>query len=183
MGKLRVGFALFFSAVALLGCEGRAARTPPGEQSLVRIDRTRCVPSSRLEGPREAVAISCAEAFVARNGYTDAPAVDDTAQLALESIEFEQSLPELRARRRNTLESLGYGVCPLGAAGPGLAVVFRYIGDTLRRTGRAVTMTADFDSLRVQHQDFILANVADSGAACHRVVRVRGQIREHAPAT
>jgi hypothetical protein len=138
----------------------------------------RCLPSARLESSREGVAILCAEAFVARNGYTDAPAVSDTGQLAFESIELERSLTALLARRRSTLESNAYGVCPLGAVGPGLTVVFRYHGATVRRTGRAVTMTAGFDSLRVQHRDFILANVADSGAACSRVTHVRGQIRQ-----
>jgi hypothetical protein len=85
---------------------------------------------------------------------------------------------QVLAHRRSTLESNTYGVCALGAVGPGLTVVFRYHGDTVRRTGRAVTMTAGFDSLRVQHQDFILANVADSGAACSRAGPVtRPQLR------
>jgi hypothetical protein len=159
-------------------CGGGVARDDPDSGQLVRIDRVRCLPSSRLESSREGVAILCAEAFVARNGYTDAPPVSDTTQLAFESIEWKRSLTALLAHRRNTLESSAYGVCPLGAVGPGLAVVFRYRADTVRSTGRAVTMTAGFDSLRVQHRDFILANVADSGAACSRVTYVRGQISE-----
>jgi hypothetical protein len=167
---MRIGYRMLaiLGLCVVTGCGGDG-RDDPRDGRLVRIDRVRCLPSSRLESSREGVAILCAEAFVARNGYTDAPPVSDTTQLAFESIEFERSLTTLLAHRRNTLESNAYGVCPLGAVGPGLAVVFRHLGDTVRRTGRAVTMTAGFDSLRVQHRDFILANVADSGAACSRV--------------
>jgi hypothetical protein len=180
--RLRSFVACTFVAVATAaGCGSDAPRGSPGASSLVRIDRTRCIPSRRLGVPRELVALLCAEAFVARNGYTDAPATGDTTQLAFESIEASQSAAQLLADRRNTLESRAYGLCPLGAAGPGLAVIFRYRADTLRPIGRAVTMTADLDSLRVQHRDFILANVADSGTACVRLVSARGRIREPRP--
>jgi hypothetical protein len=90
-------------------------------------------------------AVRCAEDFIRRNGYTSEPA---TGPLQTESF----NSPTLE-RRTGTLVKAAAGYAPYP---PGHLVPFRYTSGTTK-TGRAVTMSATFDRMRVEHQDFILS--------------------------
>ena len=107
----------------------------------------------------EASAISAAEEFIVMNGYTDLPPTEDKSNLSFESLEWSRDPEEILKRRRNTLEKQAYGVSRYRDGGySGWSVVFRYRVDN-GRIGRAVTMNADFNNIRVQHQDTILDKV------------------------
>ncbi|HEX8832454.1 MAG TPA: hypothetical protein VF705_14865 [Longimicrobium sp.] len=108
-------------------------------------------------------AVACAEEFVHRNGYTDAPPAADSSLVATESIEWSGSLAELLASRRNTLEAQAFSVCTFGDEG--YAVVFRFRGGSADH-GRVVTMSPRFGGLRVEHQDFALSNVTERRVGC-----------------
>jgi hypothetical protein len=117
-----------------------------------------------------------AEEFIARNGYTD---VDpDRDNLSYEAVEFANGIDKMLEERRNTLESRAYGVRYGGRMGTngGWTVVFRYkksgvdtpkakvkgLGvdwSLFEKSGRAVTMDADFGNLRVEHKGFWLDKV------------------------
>lgn len=106
---------------------------------------------------REA-AIQIAEDFIADNGYTDLPPVEDRSKLSFESIEWEPDLDEMLRLRHNSLEKTAFGTSrgiwrdPLG-----WTVAFRYKnGDDVR--GRAVTMSSKGENIRVEHKDFLLVN-------------------------
>jgi hypothetical protein len=114
-------------------------------------------------------AVRLAECFVQLNGYTALPPMEDTSQLAYESLTFGATVEEELQLRHNTLESKAYGVMGGGRAEDGWTVVFRYnlsdakfsdyapaYQEQLKTVGRAVTMDAYGGTLRVQHQDMYL---------------------------
>ena len=132
-----------------LAC-GRAP--PPADLAGRWPDAQTCPVPRGVPGPEAAV--RCAEAFIARNGYTPAPPAD-SAQLAFETIEWAVSLREILAQRRGTLEPRGAALCEGGARGPGYTVAFRYQESADTTRGRAVTMTPSHGRLRVEHQEFM----------------------------
>ncbi|HEY0779783.1 MAG TPA: hypothetical protein VGD56_17580 [Gemmatirosa sp.] len=129
--------------------------TPPAAAADVR----RCPAVARPGQDWAARAVTCAEAFVARNGYTDlAPA--DATQLADESIEVGTTTVEVLASRRGTLARRAAAVCRgTPGAAAGYTVAFAAAGDRARRYGTAVTMDSAFGQLRVQHQGVQLGAV------------------------
>lgn len=146
---------MIFGAVLLAGCAGRAPAAAPSSA----VDPRACAVPMTEQTP-EAQAVACAEEFIARNGYTDAE--PDTARLATESIEWGPAEETLK-RRRGSLESPAAGVCADSAGYP-YTVVFRHRSS--QTSARAVTMTVRFDEMRVQHREFILANVAERRFGC-----------------
>lgn len=122
-----------------------------------------CRPPDGLAG--QAAAVECAEAFVARNGYTLAPPVD-SAELVLEFLECGGSVEELLACRRGTLESWAAVVCDGSAGRQGNTVAFQYADQTVSRNGRAVTMSRGFTRLEIGHQDFLLADAMQGAFGC-----------------
>lgn len=110
----------------------------------------------------ESEAVRLAECFVVQNGYTDLPPMQDLSKLSYET--FDDVPPAERALevRRNTLERRAYGVRNGGKGGDrvdvadGWTVVFRYNPDTKGR-GRAVTMDAYGNHIRMQHPDYPLS--------------------------
>jgi hypothetical protein len=126
-------------------------------------------------------AVWCAEQFVARNGYTDRPAVADTSLLASESFELSSSAAEMLRMRDNTLEPQAVGLCapsPSEARAPtnGYIIAFRY-RDTAG-TMRGVTMSDRFTNLRMQHQDLNPAVLDSAHYGCRRRV-LKIPIRQH----
>ena len=122
-------------------------------------------------------AAECAEAFLARNGYTQDPPNADSVQIAFESLElWGPSLRDILTQRRGMLQPKAYGVCH--GEGDAYTVVFQYaptaFGGTLadaatRPNGRGVTMDGAYAGLRMQHQEFRLAAVDEEQAGCRRL--------------
>ena len=116
----------------------------------------------------EAEAIQIAEKFVADNGYTDLPPVQDKTKLSYESI--DSSDPDQRLKGRyNTLERKAYAVARGNVSKDGWIIVFRYNPNNeqyrrvipnyeqfIKGVGRAVTMKTDGSNIRMQHQDIKL---------------------------
>jgi hypothetical protein len=155
--------ALIASALSTFAASGLAA-----QQSAVRecgVARDSAVSDAQH-------AIACAEEFVRRNGYTEAPPTADSL-LAFESIESVNSLRELLERRHDTLGERAFAVCIGKADGDGLtghsyAVVF-LVRITSLPHARVVTMSAQFDQLRVQHRGFVFSHVEDRHFGCRSV--------------
>jgi len=117
-------------------------------------------PQAQEKNLSEAEAISFAEQFIARNGYTDLP--PDKSKLANERIEWESNLDEMLKERRDTLERKAFGLIREGKSAHGWTIVFRYKHPSsrqMRRNGRAVTMNLDGGEMRVEYVDFILRYV------------------------
>ena len=137
-------FVVLVGLVLVAGCgatqragETKPAPTVPTERAC-RVERGKNEPS-------ECFAVRCAEDFVRRNGYTADEATGPVVRESVHSLTLEQ--------RRGMLErsAVGYRAYP-----PGHLVVFKY-STSAGKTARAVTMGADFDDLRVEHQDFLLS--------------------------
>jgi hypothetical protein len=158
----RPSFVALVTTLALTGCTtGSAARIfPHAGRNL----RTCDVPAPAAESPTSR-AIRCAEAFIARNGYTDVDEAVDPGRIASESIEYASSLEQLLAWRRGTLRARAFGTCVSDKAERAFTVVFEY-AEGGSANGRAVTMSSTFDNLRVQHSDFILSAVTERRHGC-----------------
>ena len=91
----------------------------------------------------ECFAVRCAEDFIRRTGNTlDAPN-DPVVRESVYSPTLEGPALERSAA--------GYRPYP-----PGHLVVFKYLSSA-GKTGRAVTMSGEFDDLRLAHQEFVLS--------------------------
>jgi hypothetical protein len=135
----------------------------------------------------ETQVISIAEHFVAENGYTDLPPMEDRSKLFHESLEGGSTPDEILAFRQNTLERSAYGIKKAlrnGAGwreGTGWTVAFRFQGDNaklqrafneygnssyedyIRKYGRAVSMDLNGNNIRVEHEDIPLEFVSKIG--------------------
>lgn len=121
------------------------------------------------------VAVKCAEAFVARNGYTLAPPAWGSAQLAEESFESGIFWQDILQRRRNSLEPKAAWVCAEASDRPDMAytVVFHYRDRRVTAVARMVTMDREFSGLRMQQQPVRLSALTDPDLGC-RPVSPRG---------
>jgi hypothetical protein len=137
-------FVVLASLALIEGCG--AAQPAGGAKTASRPPREPACPLARAtkESP-ECFAVRCAEDFVRRNGYTGDAA---TGPIVPESVH-----PVTLEERQGMLDGAAVGYRPYP---PGHLVVFRYSGST-GKTARAVTMSGDFDGLRVEHQDFRLS--------------------------
>lgn len=136
-------------------------------------------PTTAAEGA-EKEAVACAEAFIRRNGYTDAAPVHDSTQLAAESYPLPLGLAELLEMRRGSLEPRAYGVCR-STGWHAYTVVFRLAssGEDLdprsearrQTTGRAVTMDGSYQHVVMQHREFSIAAIDQPHQGCRRLAR------------
>ena len=112
-------------------------------------------------------AVQLAESFAIANGYTSLPPMEDKSKLSYESWGDGSPADEALKRRHDTIESKAYGV--MSKEKYGWAVVFRYnlrnegfsrvdpkLLKHFKSVGRAITMDANGDNLRVEHEDFEL---------------------------
>ncbi len=108
----------------------------------------------------ETEAIKIAENFIIENGYTDLPAMSDKKNLVFESIEWSSDVEEILKERHNTLQKKAYGILN-GRKGNtvGFTVVFLFVDNSIKKTGRAVTMDLDGKNIRVEHVDIFLKAV------------------------
>jgi hypothetical protein len=115
----------------------------------------------------EVAAIQCAEAFIARNGYTQVEPTTTLELIASESVEDDTALSALLEHRHNQLGPSAIVVCPgrvIRRTEPGWTVAFgvtkEYLPDSMaQRMGirdleRAVTMDTTFGELRMEHMPF-----------------------------
>jgi hypothetical protein len=94
----------------------------------------------------EDMARRCAEAFIRENGYTPAPATEDTTRWVLEVGE-RGPWPGVLALREGSLEpEAGAVQCSVRQC----VVLFRVRRDALRCAYRIVTMTQVFTRLRLE---------------------------------
>jgi hypothetical protein len=135
------------SLVCLALVEGCSATQRPGDTQTAAAphgERACRVTRAKSESP-ECFAVRCAEDFVRRNGYTLDPT---TGPVVKESV-YSPTLEERRGMLARS--AIGYRPYP-----PGHLVVFKYSSST-GKTARAVTMSGEFDDLRVEHQEFLLS--------------------------
>jgi len=112
-------------------------------------------------------AVQLAECFIAQNGYTDLPPLEDKSKLTPESV--WPGTDELGMRmRHDSLERRAYGYLAGVRYTGGWGVVFRCkykeryaevvpnYAESLEKVGRIVTMDAYGNRMRVEHQGFNL---------------------------
>lgn len=112
-------------------------------------------------------AISVAEDFIARNGYTESPPSADESEIVFESTDPSDRVLAL-AGRSNTLEPKSYMAMRRDQPS-GWIVVFRYnaanihlrsvvpnFDEYLKLYGRAVVMDLGGASIHIEHQDIAL---------------------------
>jgi hypothetical protein len=103
----------------------------------------------------QAGAIRIAEYFVRGNGYTDQGEVFPAGEITLESIEVYNTLDEIMASRKGTLESAACLAKYADETATWL-VAFRYRNSSDPSRGRAVTMDSHGGNIKMNHQDIIL---------------------------
>jgi hypothetical protein len=134
-------------ALALLACGGTREETAPAQVApWLRADPRRCLLIRDLSEDMEVMARRCAEEFVRENGYTLAPASDDSTRWVLEVGEHS-GWPRVLALREGTLaEEASTSQCSMRQC----VVLFRMRRQTLACAYRAVTMSQVFTRLRVE---------------------------------
>lgn len=158
-------YLLVASLLLFSGCSRDRNPVVPAEPqtSSATLSRSHPSPAATITETDEEKAVRLAEAFVERNGYTAAPA--DREHLTNESLELSSNVEEILADRKDTLEPKAYGITRGGRGTKyGWTVVFRYRqvpanGAPNEKTGRAVTMDEYFESLIMQHVDFLLDKI------------------------
>jgi hypothetical protein len=149
------------SVVSLIFAAGLGAQTRPADT----LDASRrCVVNRTPEESLGLYVKRCAEDFVTRNGYTSAPATNDSSQWATESIEIGSSWKEVLQWRHNTLRAQAVSA---GCDSTGCAALFLSTDPKERCYWRVVTMNARGMGMRMQHQ----SAVPRSGSAEERECR------------
>ncbi|MFN8575118.1 MAG: hypothetical protein U0132_23900 [Gemmatimonadaceae bacterium] len=164
-------FLLALACLIILACHSRDAATNNGHA--VSADSSRfCGLTIPASLPRDSIAVRCAEAFVARNGYTDVP-VQDTGAIAHEFIEPGATPREVLSYRRHSLGSRGVTLCHDRREQPGFTVGFAAPADTVMQVGRAVTMDSSFRGVKMEHQTY-LPRAAAATVGCAWIARSAG---------
>jgi hypothetical protein len=155
---------LLISMLLMAGCAGSGKNVSMAAAPEKTPENTvQAAPAQTKTETDEAKAVRLAEEFIKLNGYTDAPA--DKEHLTSEPIEWESDLDKMLVMRKNSLEAKAFGVSQGGkGTDRGWTVVFRPQFSRVDKkrnlkTGRAVTMDENFQSLKVQHEGYILARV------------------------
>lgn len=162
----------FIATWLLIGAAAGCAPTPGPRECAVEV---------RGLSPRDA-AVRCAETFVARNGYTTAPATERLDRIAWETVEEPLPPAEIVALRRGELEPRAEWLCTLRflrLREPGFTVGFRLrstpLIDTLQMHRnfpsldtllRAVTMDTMFSDLRMEHMPLIVGDKEFLDSSC-----------------
>ena len=136
------GFAPLIGLVTALSAQARPIPADTSDPS------RRCAFTQALKESTSAFLRRCAEEFVARNGYTSAPATSDSTLWASESIEFASSWQEALKHRHNELMPKAESA---GCDENGCAATFRYTGQN-GCIVRVVTMGKDGNGMRMEHQ-------------------------------
>jgi hypothetical protein len=114
-----------------------------------------CLDLHAADGITSQAAVRIAEAFIAKNGYTNLPVPDNQAVLNSERIEWNSDRRKRLAQRFNTLRPKAIGVKDGRRDGSaGWSVAFDYTPDEASPDKcRVVTMNLEGKDLRVEHVD------------------------------
>jgi hypothetical protein len=159
----------YYSRAARIGAVVLLLGATVGARAPAAAQESRTCRLAEAARSAEEHAIACAEAFIARNGYTLLPPPTDRSMIALESIEYAASLEELLRDRRGSLEPVAFAVCSPDERQRWL-VAFRYSDGS--SGARAVSMSTDFRDLRVEHRDFGTEVAASEEHGC-RLLPIR----------
>jgi hypothetical protein len=115
-----------------------------------------CVCTHAAESITIEAAVKLAEEFIARNGYTNAPASTVKAVLDNESIEWAADRGDQIKSRINTLLPKAIGA-KKGRKGSsdGWSVAFDFTSGRVPNSCRVVTMSSAGNAIRVEHVDGI----------------------------
>jgi hypothetical protein len=132
--------------VAVSACGAPVAGEPARLAPWLREDPQRCLLARDLSENMEGMARRCAETFVRQNGYTRAPASEDSTRWVLEAGE-RGAWPRVLASRVGSLEGEAATVqCSAGEC----VVFFRARRVSLECAYRVVTMSQVFTRLRLE---------------------------------
>lgn len=160
--------------LAVIACHSRDSSLDERASRAVADSLQHCGLTMPASLPRDSVAVRCAEAFVARNGYTDLP-VRDTTSIAHEFIEVGPTPAELLKHRQNSLARKSVVLCHNRRDQPGFTVGFVAPADTIMNVGRAVSMDSSFREPRMEHPVY-LPRAAAQMAGCAWIVAA-GSVR------
>ena len=110
-----------------------------------------------VEGSAD-TAVSCAELFIARNGYTLSETAAEPNAFVAESIEPGTTVSDILAARRGTLNSKAFAVC---SDPSGYGVLFRYAKGGHNEACRVVRMSRQYNKLQLEHQDMLVAELKE----------------------
>jgi len=154
------------SLILLAAACGKAADKRPADPQGWRTPTT-CGSGEGRIGPQQAV--QCAELFIARNGYTTAPAID-SPYMVLASVDRGRPIDRISQDRYNTIQPRAAAVCPgVGHSGGYMIAFARVGGDTA--SGRAVTMSANGADLHLDDSEFMVAGARRGQFGCRPVPR------------
>lgn len=137
---------LFLLIVASFACGAPAPRAPARVAPWLKADPHRCLLIRDLLESMETMAGRCAEQFIGQNGYTDAPATDDSTRWVLEAGEGG-SWPRVLDARGGSLER---EVAAVQCSARQCIALFKLRRSVLTCSFRAVSMTQVFTRLRVE---------------------------------
>jgi hypothetical protein len=129
-----------------VACSAPRPGPPSAIAPWLRADPQRCLLQRDLAEAMEDMARRCAEQFVRENGYTPAPATEDSTRWVLEVGE-QGPWPGVFALREGTLDPEAAAV---QCSARQCVVLFRLRRETLRCAYRLVTMTQVFTRLRLE---------------------------------
>ncbi|HUF35159.1 MAG TPA: hypothetical protein VMN37_04370 [Gemmatimonadales bacterium] len=132
--------------LAALACGAPRSDPPDQLAPWLRADPRRCLLQRDLAEGMEVMARRCAEAFVRDNGYTAAPATEDSSRWVLE-IGERADWPGVLALREGTLEP---DASTVQCSARQCVVLFRLRRASLECAYRSVTMTQVFTRLRLE---------------------------------
>jgi hypothetical protein len=128
-----------------MACAVRHTGVPGDLPAWLRTDPQRCLLPRDLGENMEAMARRCAELFVAENGYTDAPATDDSTRWVMQAGE-EGDWSSVLASRIGMLDRTATAVqCSFHQC----VVFFRARRQPQACTYRAVTMTQVYTRIQL----------------------------------
>lgn len=108
----------------------------------------------------EEKAISLAEEFIVKNGYTSLPPVEKK-EITPELLDKLATFETIMKLRHNSLQPKAYGIIKSRRGGEGWTIVFLRTpgGNFDTKNGRGVSMTIDGKNLFMEPRDIILSTV------------------------
>ena len=122
------------------------SRTPGSVAPWLRADPRRCLLSRDLREGMEIMARRCAEAFVRENGYTEAPAAEDSSRWVFEWGEGGPWARVLEARGGSLADFATAAQCSMQKC----FVLFQLRRNTLSCAFRTVSMTQVFTRIQLE---------------------------------
>lgn len=108
----------------------------------------------------EAQAISLAEEFIVKNGYTELPAIE-RKEITLELLDKLVAFELVMKLRHNSLQPKAYGVIKKRRGSLGWTIIFTRVPKSNfdPKNGRGVSMTLEGKNLFMEPKEFLLSSV------------------------